>query len=407
VRIVPSTIAWLDASREDQKRMREIVNLFTQSESRDELGIGQVRDVFSDSLFPGTSTLHTRARYFLFIPWCFMEAEAKGLTGGQLERRVENNERTLISTLKDLHAVDGLIGRVAGIAVKTLPSSLYWSALRQYNILQVAEPLDALGLRRLADPEQEELSERVVTGWSPTLPDRPPGFPRHLAAGFELSGEEAHWLQERMLGGSEGTLLHHLVSDGRCPDPTTDAPWDDPMCSTTDKDILAVLEHARLFALVVHGASLLYNLLIAERYVAEGHTKVESPVEDFRTRLDLWSRECRAQARALSGWNRTDFWRHVLATNPLVTPPTQQFLKAWFEPVCRLSVDDAADNEELRRLVRNRELRKDTQSRLTNDRLLASWSGEAGTRRLTFRWSQVNRILQDLHIGLEVAHAAP
>jgi len=25
-------IAWLDASREDQRRMREIVNLFTQSE---------------------------------------------------------------------------------------------------------------------------------------------------------------------------------------------------------------------------------------------------------------------------------------------------------------------------------------------------------------------------------------
>jgi hypothetical protein len=90
-----------------------------------------------------------------------------------------------------------------------------------------------------------------------------------------------------------------------------------------------------------------------------------------------------------------------------VTGPTQQFLKAWFEPVCRLSVDDAADDEGLRRLVRNRELRKGTQSRLTNDRLLASWSGEAGTRRLTFRWSQVNRILQDLHIGLEAAHAAP
>ena len=88
-------VAWLDASREDQRRMREIVNLFMQSESRDELGIGQVRDVFSDSLFPGTSTLHTRARYFLFIPWCYMEAETKGLTGGQLERRVENNERTL------------------------------------------------------------------------------------------------------------------------------------------------------------------------------------------------------------------------------------------------------------------------------------------------------------------------
>jgi hypothetical protein len=66
---MPSMIAWLDASREDQRRMREIVNLFTQSESRDELGIGQVRDAFRDSLSPGTSTLHTRARYLLFVPW--------------------------------------------------------------------------------------------------------------------------------------------------------------------------------------------------------------------------------------------------------------------------------------------------------------------------------------------------
>ena len=56
-------IAWLDASREDQRCMREIVNLFAQSESRDELGIGQVRDAFSDFLFPGISTLHTRGSF--------------------------------------------------------------------------------------------------------------------------------------------------------------------------------------------------------------------------------------------------------------------------------------------------------------------------------------------------------
>lgn len=63
-----SLIAWLDASSEDQRRMREIVNLFSERESRDELGIGQVRDTLSDLLWPGTSTLFTRARYFVFIP---------------------------------------------------------------------------------------------------------------------------------------------------------------------------------------------------------------------------------------------------------------------------------------------------------------------------------------------------
>jgi hypothetical protein len=272
--IMPSMIAWLDASREDQRRMREIVNLFTQSESRDELGIGQVRDAFSDSLFPGTSTLHTRARYLLFVPWCFVAAAAKGGTAARGERRVEDNERALIAGLTDLGATDGLIGRVAGVAVKTLPSTLYWGALRQYAILQVAEPLDVLGLPVSPDPGQEELAERVLGAWSPTLPPVPAGFPRHPETGFELSRAEAGWLQERMLGGTDGSLLYHLVSDGNRPQANSDAPWDDPICYTPAPEAKKILEHARLFSLAVHGASYLYNLMIAELYVAAGHTSI-------------------------------------------------------------------------------------------------------------------------------------
>lgn len=31
--LMPSTIAWLDASREEQRRMREVINFFTQLET--------------------------------------------------------------------------------------------------------------------------------------------------------------------------------------------------------------------------------------------------------------------------------------------------------------------------------------------------------------------------------------
>jgi hypothetical protein len=48
-----STLSWMDFSEADQRRAREIVQLFSQRESRDELGIGVVRDVFSNLLFPG------------------------------------------------------------------------------------------------------------------------------------------------------------------------------------------------------------------------------------------------------------------------------------------------------------------------------------------------------------------
>ncbi len=404
---MPSMIAWLDASREDQRRMREIVNLFTQSESRDELGIGQVRDAFSDSLFPGTSTLHTRARYLLFVPWCFVAAAAKGGTAAGGEQRAEDNERALIAGLRDLGATDGLIGRVAGVAVKTLPSTLYWGALRQYAIVQVAEPLDALGRRISPDPDQEELAERVLGAWSPTLPPVPAGFPRHPETGFELSRAEAGWLQERMLGGTEGSLLHHLASDGHRPQANSDAPWNDAVCHTSAPEMRRTLEHARLFSLAAHGASYLYNLLIAERYVKAGHTRIETPVERYRDLLQEWAQECEKNDRELSAWDRSAFWDLILAVNPQVRPVTRAFLSAWFGRVCNLEIHRAADDEALRQLIARRErTQKGSQSRLTNDRLLASWSGQSGTRRLTYRWDQVNRIIQDLHDGLEAASAA-
>jgi Family of unknown function (DUF6361) len=404
---MPSMIAWLDASREDQRRMREIVNLFTQSESRDELGIGQVRDAFSDSLFPGTSTLHTRARYLLFVPWCFVAAAAKGGIAARGERRVEDNERALIAGLTDLGATDGLIGRLAGVAVKTLPSTVYWGALRQYGIVQVTEPLDALGFPVTSDPDQEELAERVIGAWSPTLPPIPPGFPRHPETGFELSRAEARWLQERMLGGTEGSLLHHLASDGNRPQPNSNAPWDDPICRTPVPEVKGILEHARLFSLAVHGASFLYNLMVAERYVAAGHTKIEKPVERYRDRLQEWAQECEENDMQLAAWDRGAFWDVILAVNPQVRPGTRRFLGTWFDRVCSLDLRHAADDDALRELIDRRErAQKGSQSRLTNDRLLAAWSGQSGTRRLTYRWDQANRIIQDLHDGLEAASAA-
>ena len=72
----PAVLAWLDYSEADQRRAREIVALFSQRESRDELGLGRIRDALSDTLFPGTSVLLTRARYLLFVPWLFREGRA-------------------------------------------------------------------------------------------------------------------------------------------------------------------------------------------------------------------------------------------------------------------------------------------------------------------------------------------
>lgn len=93
---MPSSLTWLDVSAENQRRVRDMIRLFEEPGTRDEFGIGPVRGAFGDLLLPGTSTIQTRARYFLFIPWHFQDAQRRGARGQQLTQRVDRSERQLI-----------------------------------------------------------------------------------------------------------------------------------------------------------------------------------------------------------------------------------------------------------------------------------------------------------------------
>ena len=75
-----STLTWVDYDSEARDRSLRILSLFQQKESRDELGLGGIRDSFADMLFPGTSTIQTRLRYMLFVPWIYKALEARKIS---------------------------------------------------------------------------------------------------------------------------------------------------------------------------------------------------------------------------------------------------------------------------------------------------------------------------------------
>ncbi|QGF22604.1 DUF6361 family protein [Raineyella fluvialis] len=97
-----SSVAWLDTSAEEQRRVREVIALFTQKDTLDELGIGQIRDVFSDALFPGITTIQTRAKYFLLVPWAYVKESKPGRSAAEVRARVQQSERALVTTLTKL-----------------------------------------------------------------------------------------------------------------------------------------------------------------------------------------------------------------------------------------------------------------------------------------------------------------
>ena len=68
-------LGWVDFTQEERKRITAIIKKLHGKTAVDEIGIGTIRDAFSDILFPGSSTVQTRAKYFVLIPRIFQLAE--------------------------------------------------------------------------------------------------------------------------------------------------------------------------------------------------------------------------------------------------------------------------------------------------------------------------------------------
>lgn len=62
-------LGWIDFSKEDRQKAFDVINLLSEQGAVDELGIGVIRDAFANYFFPGTSTIQTRAKYFLIVPY--------------------------------------------------------------------------------------------------------------------------------------------------------------------------------------------------------------------------------------------------------------------------------------------------------------------------------------------------
>lgn len=376
-----SDIAWLDTSPDDERRMRELVKLFSDSGTLDDIGIGQIRDTLSDTLFPATSTVHTRAKYFLFVPWIYAEATKKH-SGTTARTRARDAERRFIETMRKAEHTNGLIGRVAGASVNTLPSNLYWAALKRLGI-------------RLDGPQSST--------WNISL-DAPAGFPTRVDSGFDLSQSEASWLQERILTAAPTSYLAHLVRDGLDDDVTAIArPWDHPALHKAPDELRRLVEHARLFSLTINGAGLLYNLLLAEKHEQAVTPGDVSRVEQYREALDDWANELSAEARVVGEWDISAFWSAVNAgRNTPIPLPTRMFVDSWLTAVRSGAAYDPARSKDLRGLIADRErANKGEQSRLNNARLLKEWSGASGAGRLIYRWATVQTLVGDIKEGLD------
>lgn len=389
---MPSTLAWLDTTYEERRLARELLSMFTQKEGRDEIGIGQVRDAFSDILFPGTSTLHTRPRYFLIVPWCYTTPGALRVTGDARGRAGRATERSVIGAMPP--GEEGVIGSRAGVAVKALPSAVYWGGLEKYGILtKFTDPNHLDDAPWSESDASTEFTDRSIGAWHPSLPPPPPGFPETVAGGLEMRPEDSQWLIERILASVPNSFLAHLIGNRKRIPSTQRFPWEMAPLSWGEP-----LQHAFVFSTAIHGAQLVYNLLVAQEYEKQTEPdRVIEPVAHYEHRIAEWSALITSEhARLTDAWSPEAMRSVLLRHNRRIQPATFDFIFNWIDSTITRGGAETAGDPALQRAIARRERAKGPQSRLQNPKLLAAWLGESAAGQLTFRSATVRRMVNDL-----------
>jgi hypothetical protein len=398
-----SSFNWLDYSEHERRKMLDVIHLFQEKDTRDELGIGTVRDAFADLLFPGTTTIQTRARYFLFIPWMYLGLERRKVPTNVVGKKARDEETGLIDILARSDDAKGTIGVVARWSLKRLPSNIYWQGLGRWGVRLFPGSQDqyhrSLNLfysqneRPQKNDDVELVDGRVVRNWHPSLPPAPRDFPRN--ASLRLTAIEAEYLRERILTHVPQSMLAFLVNDGQVA-ALTDFPWAHPQVAEFPTRIREQLEHARNFSESIHGAALLYNLMLAE----EAHQ--EDLIEEYRERLRRWASSISLRQVELLSWDRRRFWEIIELGDQRIKHPTRLFVDGWLDLVLPKvkAINITADNR-ARQLIRDRERQlKRGQARLDNIRARELWNEEAGTRQLSYRWPVAHTIVQDILTAL-------
>jgi hypothetical protein len=409
---VASSLTWLDYSDQQRRQMLDVIHLFAEQTTRDELGLGSVRDALADILFPGTSTIQTRARYFLFVPWMYRHLENRRIASADIDRKGRKFEVALIYALAKNVGETGIIGIRAKDRVQRLPSNIYWHGLVKLGIRLFPGSQDEY--HRSLDGFRRSLAHRLTNddgepevasggrNWHPALPPAPPDFPDN--ASFALGWAEAEYLRERILSTHARSLFALLLREARPADHVAFA-WEHPRLSSFPAHIREQLEHGRAFSEATHGSALLYNLMLAELRVWPEQVKL------YDRELARWWQTIDAQRDKILAWDRRRFWEITLADGARVGLPTRAFVHGWLELTLRArTLREIRESEAARRLIRDREVQlKRSLARLTNPRALELWKGAAGADQLDFRWGTAQRMVEDILAGLREgrAHAAP
>ncbi len=401
-----SSLGWLDLDAAASERVGTLLRSLEEPGTLDELGLGTVRDSFSGMLSPGTSTIQTRLRYFIFLPWIFARLETQRFAPVDFARRLREDEAQLIDCLRHLGPDNGVIGYTAGRDLKRMPSVAYWGGLGTWGLRQLplsiaeyGQRAAALGRHQLERDDDRNATTPAVSMWAP-IPPPPDDFLKGEIS-FDLSRDEAQVLVDYIRRNHPGTLLAVLCGTPAVAE-AADFPWEVPSAALPD-DLVELLRHARCFSELTLGPQLVYNVLLARKARKEFSWDTHELEEQQLRRLNGWAQLLTDRYEELRSWveDLPEFW-HIMAGHG-IGGATQAFV----DSVVRRAVDypdGFTEDPAVHRRIVDREIQlKSKRARLAYRTALENWGQAAGGGQLSYRWPITKNYLADIGKALGTA----
>ena len=227
-------LGWIDFSKNERNKVLSVLDLLSESGTLDELGIAPVRDGFANLFFPGTSTIQTRAKYFLIVPYALKDLEYSSETNpNRMLRSLDETERRCGEILVGGGDTDGIIGKrslAQGKWVKRTPADIYWAGLRYYGIftggtISLTEYIHAMSKMKSQKETLKKLGNHNDTAEEGVTDDKDAGdlfrmqflkIPTYQDnwiddLSIKLTVEEGDFLKKQMLNAFPESMLAYIL----------------------------------------------------------------------------------------------------------------------------------------------------------------------------------------------------
>jgi hypothetical protein len=394
-------LGWIDFSKNERDKVFDVLNSLSEQGTLDELGIAPIRDGFSDIFFPGTSTLQTRAKYFLLVPYACKDLEHSDIKKpkaayDQLYKIEQNISASLLKSCPNETGIIGSSQLNIDKWVKRPPSALYWAGLRRYGIFNgdysLNEYLKAICALKAEKSSIKQLGNRNDNADADdkdagdiqgihffSLQAYTPNWKDNLT--IQLTTEEANYLKGKIISSCPNSLIAYILKNKLTSILSCDN-FEAVIGCIQDDKIIADCKMAVAFGRFTYVLYVIYNILTSNG-------------ENEKANLAL--KELQPNFGIIANLNIEAIYDRLnLSNDKLANRNLKNFL------LSSQSAMRSGDVEKLKILVKEREKRLKGENRAktfhagTFDK--DAWFG-VDSKLLDYRFSQARQIIKDIFEG--------